>query len=218
MDDVLNIPDYMYPGQVSEGWSRYIFSVLKEEKDFIRARVTDVDYPCLVLPRYRQLKAEEFTYLITLRLFVRHAREETPEEWVKMQEYAVRELARKEAVRHDRLVSRDESLGAVAILVFGARFKLFYYAWHDPNPPAVSPVTNNPYSKRIAASITDPDPMHRMVLLTPEESGPFDVHTVEERAELERWVGLVRESNYMNKTIYNPVIDEHMLVTKKNKG
>ena len=176
--------------------------------------IAAASYRCLLPPRYRQLKAD-FYYKNELQAIVRHASEETPEEWEKSQEYATRESARTE---YHCILGRgrqEHSNGSFVVVAFGSRFKLFYYVYHNANPESVSPATKNSYSKQIAAKITDPDPMNRLIQISPDEMQ--DLRQDEARAFLEHWLGLIRGSYFDKKVFYDPVIDKYVPVpvTKK---
>lgn len=208
MNAILDIPDYLYPTCIEEAWERYLQQILDLKLGGFKI-MERVHFPCLLPPGYCRLKAER-VHRIELQVFLRHARDDTTEGWARIHEYAIRELANKETTRHDHLVSPDKSLGAIGILAFGAKFKLFYYPWHNPSPPTASPATSNSYSERVAASVTNPDPAMRMIPLSPE-TRPLDLHKTDERAELELWVGRFRDSH---NTVFDPMFDGYVPVRK----
>lgn len=201
---ILDLPDYLYPVCVGGAWEHYL-QQLFDLKDRNLRRIESVHFPCLLPPRYYRLKAWSLKGL-QVQAFMRHAGDETFEEWERLHQYAVQVLARKEATRHDRLRSIDKSLGAITILAFGARFKLFYYAWYSPSSPATSPATKNSYSRRIAASIANPDPAMRMIPLV-LETRPMDLHKTDERAELELWIERFCAGH---DTVFDPIVDEYV--------
>lgn len=212
-DPIWNIPDYVHSGFVEEAWGRYLTEKLKGNNGFTMP-IAAASYRCLLPPRYRQLKAD-FYYKNELQAIVRHASEETPEEWEKSQEYAIRESARAE---YHCILGRgrqEHSNGSFVVVAFGSRFKLFYYVYHNANPESVLLATNNSYSKQIAAKITDPDPMNRLIQISPEEIQ--DLRQDEGRAFLEHWLGLIRGSYFDKKVFYDPIIDKYVPVPASKK-
>ena len=212
-DPIWNIPDYVHSGFVEEAWGRYLTEKLKGNNGF-SLPITAASYRCLLPPRYRQLKSD-FYYKNEFQAVVRHASEETPEEWEKSQEYAVREAARTE---YHCILGRgrqEHSNGSFVVVAFGSRFKLFYYVYHNANPESVLPATNNSYSKQIAAKITDPDPMNRLVQISPDEVQ--DLRQDEARAFLEHWLGLIRGSYFDKKMFYDPVVDKYVPIPDTKK-
>ena len=206
---ILDIPTYVYPACFEEAWEHYLNQLLSLRRLRIIERV---HFPCLLPPRYCQLKAERVDR-IQLQVFLRHSRDETLEEWTRVHQYAIRKLANAESTRHDHLISPDKSLGAIAILAFGPKFKLFYYPWHNTNPPSHSPATRNSYSERIAASATDPNPAVRMIPLT-SETRPLNLHNTDERAELEIWIERFCEGQ---DTVFDPMVDEYVPIKNVSK-
>ena len=212
-DPIWNIPDYVHSGFVEEAWGRYLTEKLKGNNGF-SLPITAASYRCLLPPRYRQLKSD-FYYKNEFQAVVRHASEETPEEWEKSQEYAVREAARTE---YHCILGRgrqEHSRGSFVVVAFGSRFKVFYYVYHNANPESVLPATNNSYSKQIAAKITDPDPMNRLVQISPDEVQ--DLRQDEARAFLEHWLGLIRGSYFDKKVFYDTIIDKYVPVPASKK-
>lgn len=212
-DPIWNIPDYVHSGFVEEAWGRYLTEKLKGNNGF-SLPITAASYRCLLPPRYRQLKSD-FYYKNEFQAVVRHASEETPEEWEKSQEYAVREAARTE---YHCILGRgrqEHSRGSFVVVAFGSRFKVFYYVYHNANPESVLPATNNSYSKQIAAKITDPDPMNRLVQISPDEVQ--DLRQDEARAFLEHWLGLIRGSYFDKKMFYDPVVDKYVPIPDTKK-
>ena len=212
-DPIWNIPDHVHSGFVEEAWGRYLTEKLKGNNGFTMP-IAAASYRCLLPPRYRQLKAD-FYYKNELQAIVRHASEETPEEWEKSQEYAIRESARTE---YHCILGRgrqEHSNGSFVVVTFGSRFKLFYYVYHNANPESVSPATNNSYSKQIAAKITDPDPMNRLIQISPEEIQ--DLRQNEARAFLEHWLWLIRGSYFDKKVFYDTIIDKYVPVPASKK-
>lgn len=201
---ILDLPDYLYPACVGEAWEHYLQQLFSLKYRGLRM-FDRVHFPCLLPPRYCRLKAGSLDGC-QFQVFLRSSSDETLEEWERLHQYAVQVLARKEATRHEHLTSPDKSLGAIAILAFGAKFKIFYYPWHNPNPPDTFPATGNSYSERVAASVTNLDPAMRMIPLV-LETRPMNLHNTDERAELELWVERFRASSH---TVFDPIVDDYV--------
>ena len=212
-EPIWNIPDYVHSGFVEEAWGRYLTEKLKGNNGFTMP-IAAASYRCLLPPRYRQLKSD-FYYKNEFQAVVRHASEETPEEWEKSQEYAIRESARTE---YHCILGRgrqEHSQGCFVVVAFGSRFKLFYYVYYNANPGSVSPATDNSYSKEIAARITDPDPMNRLIQISSDEI--LDLREDEAREFLEHWLGLIRGSYFDKKVFYDPIVDKYVPVPVPKK-
>lgn len=213
-DPIWDIPDYVHSGFVEEAWGRYLTEKLRGNNNGFTMPIAAASYRCLLPPRYRQLKSD-FYYKNEFQAVVRHASEETPEEWEKSQEYAIRESARTE---YHCILGRgrqEHSRGCFVVVAFGSRFKLFYYVYHNANPESVSPATDNSYSKQIAAKVTNPDPISRLILISPDEI--LDLRQDEARAFLEHWLGLIRGSYFDKKVFYDPIVGKYVPVPVSKK-
>lgn len=160
-----------------------------------------ISFPCLPPSGYRQLRS----MLVGLKFLatMRSASDESPEEWEGTQSYAV------QCACHSELDKCNETRGCWVFMAFGTRFKLIYFPYFRENPPPVSSVSDNPYSARIAAIVTDPNPVNRVVPLIPGQ-GPFDISDEEPRTIFENWMKAFRGEGKQEVMEYDPITEKFL--------
>lgn len=199
---VFNIPDHAYPGFIEKAWGRYIARLLKTDEICYFCHLKSSSFRCLLPIRYRELQQDypgsEFVAI------VRSANDESPEEWKETERYGVRKFSRRE----ERESPRSRTRGCLVIMAFGTKVKLFYYIYYREEPYSGSPSPNNSYSSRIAACITDPDPAHRLVQITPGQE-PLDICDESARELLEFWIKAFN-ANWRKRVEYDPITETYV--------
>lgn len=210
-DLIFSIPDYAYPSFVEKAWGRYIESIVDKDRqgaNFCFAHMDPGLYPCLHPIRYRLLRIRGTGQL---EAFMCSHRDESPEEWSKLERFAIYKLSEEE---NDKRLGWDMR-GRPVIVAFGTKVKLFYYTSYTENPPSVSPVSNNAYKSRIAASANDPNPANRLIPLI-SEGEPFDICDMDARARLEHWIRVFNDG-LPKLEEYDPITETYLPRIKRPK-
>lgn len=178
---LFEMPTYLYTGSFEKAWGQYITAVIRggENSAFRYVMLNHAQWPCLLPPRYRELRSDHM-FLNGLRAFLRHPNDECPVEWEQTISYAVAQLGFTEFTRR-----RDDYIkGRLVLVAFGANAKLFYYVYRRHETPIVPP-NPRPHSVRVAEACTNPEGRRRLVELIP---GTLDLRDPSDRAELEKWL------------------------------
>ncbi|OJJ40529.1 hypothetical protein ASPWEDRAFT_123520 [Aspergillus wentii DTO 134E9] len=208
---IFKLPEYAYPGLVEKAWGKYLIELLvgKDKSGFLS--LSTASYRCLLPPRYRQLKIEPIT-CGEIQAWVRCSQDESPEEWEKVQRYAVESFSNREQLKQIQGMYRGLQ-GCLVIIAFGTNVKLFYYMHHKSTPPPVS-VGPNAYNSQILASITDPDPMHRLIQLIPGDES-LDLLNSEAREKLESWIKVFGKRQPDME--YDPISEQYIPIIRDDK-
>lgn len=126
-------------------------------------------------------------YCNGLHMFLRHPKNECPEEWEKTITHAISYLSHIEQTGDS---FRHFVHGRPVIIAFGTKIKFYYYVhWCEGAPLST---TGSAYSVEIAARCVESEPRRRLVQLIPGE-GPVDIKEPESREEFENWIKIFRD-------------------------
>lgn len=225
---VLDLADDAYPGRVESDWGEYL-------TDLMQGRPRVLAFNCnmfgatprfLLPPAYRELRISDFS-LLSLRAYVGRGCDGKPEEWIKMQKYAVSQLANEGMFAYDnRHRARAEVRGCLLLLIFGTRAKVYYcMTQHGMDQmkrsglqidmAAAAAAFASAASVSSGANENPDDAMNGLVQLIPGDE-PFDVRDSNARTKLEDILSLFR-SAYLEGKEYFPIGKEKLPVIKLEK-
>ncbi|GKZ18463.1 hypothetical protein AbraIFM66951_003341 [Aspergillus brasiliensis] len=185
---LFNIEDHMYVGSVEDGWGRYLAKSYQlnsglSNPEYWIVQIRGPKFCCLLPPRYREL-VMDFAFGSGFYCFLRHVRDESPEEWDLTMKHALRQLRQRE--ESEKNTSTISPRGRPVVVAFTTRTRLFYYVYRREEPAALGADASS-FSRDIAARCTDPDPSRRLVPLLPGDK-TIDLKKSEERDEFESWI------------------------------
>ncbi|RAL17443.1 uncharacterized protein BO97DRAFT_474443 [Aspergillus homomorphus CBS 101889] len=188
-DKLLHLRPHEYTESVWKGWDQYIQKLLWRYlgNDHNALELDKGRFRCLVPPRYREITMRN-AKCSGLHCFLRHARDETDEEWELTLRYALRRLSVRETSRNgyasDLIDHNFLPRGRPVVIGFSTRVKLFYYVHHRRDEsPAVYPDAGD-LGTQAAERCTNPDPGQRLVPLIPDI---IDLRDDASRAQFEGW-------------------------------
>ncbi|EAU35663.1 predicted protein [Aspergillus terreus NIH2624] len=187
---ILNMPSDIYPGGIENAWGSYISHLIcgAAEPDclYFPLQIMGAQWLGLLPPGYRQLRMNHL-YCNGLHMFLRHPKNECPEEWEKTITHAISYLSHIEQTGDS---FRHFVRGRPVIIAFGTKIKFYYYVhWCEGAPLST---TGSAYSVEIAARCVESEPRRRLVQLIPGE-GPVDIKEPESREEFENWIKIFRD-------------------------
>ncbi|GLA14709.1 hypothetical protein AnigIFM62618_001148 [Aspergillus niger] len=213
---LFDLEEYMYVGSVEDGWGRYIarryqLSSGLDNPDHLIVHIRGPTFRCLLPPRCRELIVD-FTYCNGLYCFLRHVRDESPEEWDLTEKHALRQLQQRE--NSENLTFTVSARGRPVVVAFSTRTRLFYYVYRHEEAPALGADASS-FSHDIAARCTDPDPRRRLVPLLPGGK-TIDLKNKDDRDEFESWITIFC-GNTGKSTEWDPFTEQQgPLIPNKN--
>lgn len=213
---LFDLEEYMYVGSVEDGWGRYIarryqLSSGLDNPDHLIVHIRGPTFRCLLPPRCRELIVD-FTYCNGLYCFLRHVRDESPEEWDLTEKHALRQLQQRE--NSENLTFTVSARGRPVVVAFSTRTRLFYYVYRHEEAPALGADASS-FSRDIAARCTDPDPRRRLVPLLPGGK-TIDLKKKDDRDEFESWITIFC-GNTGKSTEWDPFTEQQgPLIPNKN--
>ncbi|RHZ68557.1 uncharacterized protein CDV56_109671 [Aspergillus thermomutatus] len=208
---IFSLPSYAYLGAVENAWGKYLCKLARDSGDphsrFFSTMLRNRLYRCLLPPGYRELGMEPFQ-CTGLHAFLRHERDETPEEWERTLQYVIRQLSSLETRGRVRL----QRWGHPVIVAFSTKVKLFYYVFHREGKPAICSNAKS-YTVEIAAKCTDLDPGSRLVQLIAGED-PIDLKDDDGRMKFESWIIFLCKNSSLQ---YNPYTEQFEHLSTEGK-
>ncbi|PWY95056.1 hypothetical protein BO94DRAFT_530944 [Aspergillus sclerotioniger CBS 115572] len=184
---LFDIEDYMYVGSLECGWGKYLANIIQSigaapSRMYSSALIRGASYSCLLPPKFRQLRMDY--YHNGLNCFIRHAHDESPQEWDVMMKYALHHLhSQKRPSKTDNAVSVP---GHPMILAFSTRIRLFFYVYQCAEAPTLG-ADAHPYLVEAASQCTNPEPSRRLIpLIAGGET--IDLKEKKWKDEFERWI------------------------------
>ncbi|KAL2865466.1 uncharacterized protein BJX67DRAFT_373107 [Aspergillus lucknowensis] len=182
---LFRLPDYLYLGSFEEALRSYISEPIRRGTTVFgrHIHIDGAQYQCLVPHGYRELMMSPFV-CSGMHIFLRAAKDESAEKWVKTIEYVVRKL-------HDREIDKEREIssyirGRPVVVAFGRRVKLFYYVnKRDERPLEVA--TSVLHCVKIAGRCIETDRSRRLIDLIPSGE-PLNLGDNESREKFEGWI------------------------------
>ncbi|PYH42134.1 uncharacterized protein BP01DRAFT_418233 [Aspergillus saccharolyticus JOP 1030-1] len=212
-EGLFHLPDYLYLKSVQDGWERYAKKLIHTYQTQGDSYVTfDMGkFECLQPPGYREITTFRCS---GVHCFLRHAREESADEWERTVQYGLRRLHTRETSKDgymsDGLAEKYSLPGRPVVIAFTTRVQLFYYVHHRGEKPAV-PEGVGTHCAELAERCTDPDPQHRLVPLIP---GVIDLKDDAARSEFEAWFRKFCSATGEVTEYYDPFSDQQQLLVR----